>query len=81
MKGLTEYSLRFGGPRSGYNELFFQGDGYAKGLEFLAQKKAGKYTGWLGYTLSKVEHTFEDISENPYPAIHDQTHEFKSVNL
>ncbi|MFC2123762.1 TonB-dependent receptor domain-containing protein [Bacteroidota bacterium] len=81
MEGLTEYSLRFANPRRGYEELFFQGSGYAKGVEFLVQKKAGQYTGWLGYTLSKVEHTFEEISENSYPAIHDQTHEFKSVNL
>lgn len=82
MHGLTEYSLRFAGPRmGGYDELFFQGNGNAKGVEFLAQKKAGKYTGWIGYTLSSVEHDFEDISADPYPALHDQTHEFKSVNL
>ncbi len=80
MTGLSEYSFRFANPRQGYDELFYDGSGYSRGVELLAQKKFGKYTGWLGYTLSEVIHEFPGISETPYPALHDQTHEFKSVN-
>ncbi len=86
MTGLSEYTLRF--SNSGFfnsrttqlDEFFYEGTGYSRGIEFLAQKKFGKYTGWLGYTLSETIHEFPDLSEDPYPALHDQTHEFKFVN-
>lgn len=81
LDGLSEYTLRFAGPRTvQYNELFYQGSGYSKGIEFLAQKKAGKYTGWISYTLGEVMYDFPELSDEPYPALHDQTHEFKIVN-
>lgn len=81
LDGLSEYTLRFAGPRTReYNELFYQGTGYSRGIEFLAQKKAGKYNGWISYTLGEVIYDFPELSEEPYPALHDQTHEFKVVN-
>lgn len=51
LSGLSEYSTRF--TRSGfgrdasleYEEYFYSGDGVAKGIEFLAQRKVGKFTG------------------------------------
>ena len=53
----------------------------AKGLEFLLQKKTGRHTGWISYTLSEVEHTFPELNGGePFPALHDQTHELKIVN-
>lgn len=81
LTGLTEYTLRFAGPRAReYNELFYQGSGYSRGVEFLAQKKAGKYTGWVSYTLGEVIYDFPELSDEPFPALHDQTHELKIVN-
>ncbi len=85
LSGLSEYALRFT-PASedediDYNQYFYEGTGIAKGIEFLIQKKSGKFTGWMSYTLSNVEHDFPDLSENPFPALHDQTHEFKLVNI
>jgi len=35
-------------------ELLF-GKGRAYGIEWLLKKKAGKFTGWIAYTLSKTE--------------------------
>jgi len=29
-----------------------------------------RYTGWIGYTLSKVEYTFPDLEDDPFPALH-----------
>ncbi|MFH1319960.1 MAG: TonB-dependent receptor, partial [Bacteroidota bacterium] len=50
-------------------------------LDFLLQKKFGKYTGWIAYTLSKVEYTFPGIDKGkPFPALHDQRHEVKLIN-
>lgn len=91
LDGLTEYTTRFslsGGPgRSGqgpgrtldYEEFFYQGSGIAQGLEFLLQKKAGRFTGWLGYTLGQVKYDFEAFSDEPFYANQDQTHELKLV--
>lgn len=82
MTGLSEFSLRFQSAlgTDAENQLFFEGTGISRGVEFLIQKKVGKYTGWLGYTLSEVVHTFPDISDYSFYALHDQRNEFKLVN-
>jgi ferric enterobactin receptor len=83
MDGLTEYSMRYGRQRFGFaetTEYFFNGDGFARGLEFLFQKKSGRFTGWAGYTLGEVIHTFPDMNlGKSFPALHDQTHELKVI--
>lgn len=83
LNGLSEFAFRLA-PEIGdvdYNQFFYQGTGVAKGLEFLLQKKYGRFYGWICYTLSRVEYDFPDLSPNPYPALHDQTHEFKIVGV
>ncbi|WP_020526438.1 TonB-dependent receptor domain-containing protein [Flexithrix dorotheae] len=82
MTGLSEFTLRFAGPRQAeaYEQLFYEGTGIARGAEFLIQKKVGNYTGWIGYTLSEVVHEFPELSQNPFYALHDQRHEGKIVN-
>ncbi len=78
MDNLFEFSRRFTG-RADYADYFFIGDGVAKGIELLVQKKYGKLSGWIGYTLGKVEHTFSAFNEGePFPADNDRRHE---VNL
>ena len=59
---------------------FYQGTGKARGVELLVQKKAGRHTGWLSYTLSRTELDFPSLEAEPYPASHDQTHELKLVD-
>ena len=59
---------------------FFQGTGTAKGIDFLLQKKSGKLTGWVGYSLAKVEYDFPELNDgNPFPASQDRTHEIHLV--
>jgi ferric enterobactin receptor len=82
---LSEVSLQYGVPTNGQSvradSLFFQGNGVSQGIEFLLQKKIGMYTGWIGYTLGKVEYTFPGMNNgNSFPADQDQTHELKLVN-
>ncbi len=83
---MTEYSLRIqreGNPRDAeidYEEQFYSGDGTARGIDFLLQKKLGKYTGWLAYTFGQVIYNFPDFGDYDFYASHDVTHEFKSVN-
>lgn len=84
LSGLSEFaSFR---PRGGdFEEIdledrFYTGTGRVDGVETTFQKKFGRNTGWVTYTLGKVEHLFPDISENPFPASHDSKHEFKIVD-
>lgn len=82
LENLSEFSLRFRrGVDFDANELFFTGDGVAKGVEFLAQKKQGDYTGWVSYTLGSIRNTFPGLNNGEeFPALHDQLHEFKMVH-
>ncbi|MEN8120545.1 MAG: TonB-dependent receptor [Bacteroidota bacterium] len=84
LEGLSEYSLlyapTFQQQDVDYNEFFYEGTGVAKGVELLAQKKYGKYTGWIGYTLGEVKYDFPIYGDEPFMASHDVTHEFKFVN-
>jgi hypothetical protein len=62
-------------------ELVF-GRGWSYGMELLVEKKMGKFTGWLGYTLSKTERQFDKINDgNPFPARHDRTHDFSIIGI
>ncbi len=92
---ISEYTLRFqrsvgslmgGGPGSGSQngiteatEQFFTGNGYATGIEFLTQKKAGKFSGWVSYTIGEVKNRFPEQSDKYYYASQDVTHELKAV--
>jgi hypothetical protein len=60
-------------------QLLF-GKGRAYGIEWLLKKKAGKFTGWLSYTLSKTEKQINGINNNKwYSAKQDRTHEVAIV--
>lgn len=52
---------------------FRQGNSHAKGIELSAQKKQGKWTGFLSYTLSKVTRQVPGVNQgNEFPANHDR---------
>lgn len=58
------------------------GKGRAYGLELLLKKKAGRFTGWLGYTLSRTERLIEGINNNMYyPSRQDRTHDITLVAM
>ncbi|WP_143519971.1 TonB-dependent receptor [Reichenbachiella sp. 5M10] len=55
----------------------------AYGIEFFIKKTLGRWTGWIGYTLSKVERKFDSTLEGEsinqgqyYPSDFDRTHDF-----
>lgn len=60
-------------------EMIF-GKGQAYGLEIFLQKKTGKLTGWIGYTLSRTERTFADMNNGKaFPYRYDRTHDLSIV--
>jgi hypothetical protein len=63
------------------SQLVF-GDGWSYGLELYAEKKVGKFTGWLSYTLSNTERKFEKINDgDSFPARQDRTHDIALVAI
>jgi len=62
-------------------ELLY-GIGRAYGLEFILKKKTGKFTGWVGYTLSRSERKIEGINNNQwYASKQDRTHDLSVVGI
>jgi hypothetical protein len=52
-----------------------QGEGRATGLEVLLRKDAGKFTGWISYTLSWSWRRYEQIAGNRwFPSRYDRRH-------
>lgn len=82
MEGLSEYTLRFqpSGGGADYADFFYEGTGLARGIDLLAQKKMGRYNGWIGYTLAEVTNRFDVYGENAFPAANDVRNEFKMVH-
>ncbi|MEM9895523.1 MAG: carboxypeptidase-like regulatory domain-containing protein, partial [Bacteroidota bacterium] len=63
-----------------WEEKIVSGDGDSQGIEFLIQKKNGKLTGWIGYTLSKTMRQFEELNNgNAFPYRYDRRHDVSMV--
>lgn len=59
---------------------FVFGAGESYGAEFFINKTKGKFTGWIGYTLSWTYRTFPDLNNgNRYPAKYDRRHDLSIV--
>lgn len=62
-------------------DLLF-GKGRAYGTEFYLKKRAGDFTGWVSYTLSRSERKFEALNQgNWFNARQDQTHALSLVGM
>jgi len=78
MEGLLEYKDGASFLQTGENweDKVEVGRGRSYGAEMLIQKKIGKTTGWLGYTLSRTERQFDEINNNEwFPFRYDRTHD------
>lgn len=83
MRGLVEY--RDGATFAGaidddWEGQVTQGDGRAYGAELFVQRRRGRTTGWLGYTLSWTERTFADLNDGrTFPYRYDRRHDVAVV--
>ncbi|MEO5642174.1 MAG: TonB-dependent receptor [Bacteroidia bacterium] len=58
------------------------GKAWSYGFEFLVQRKFGKLTGWVGYTLSWSQLQFDSINfGNKYYAKYDRRHDISVVGI
>ena len=56
------------------------GSSWSYGVEFLLQKKQGRFTGWIGYTLSWTQMQFDSLNfGKKYFARYDRRHDISVV--
>ena len=86
MNNLLEYKdgASFLGSSQGWEDKVNMGRGWAYGIEFLAQKSIGQFTGWIGYTWSHTDRLFDREgmminNGNPFPAKYDRRHDVSIV--
>jgi len=83
IEGLTEFNQRIvpAHRQLTYEENFYVGRGYVRGIEFLVQRKIGKINGWISYTLGQARNQFDVYGESFFPSLQDVRHELKIVGL
>ena len=86
MDNVLEYrdGASYFGMSTGWEDKVCMGRGWSYGLEFLVQKKIGKTTGWIGYTLAKSMRQFDRPGNiindgNPFPAKYDRRHDLSAT--
>jgi hypothetical protein len=61
------------------NQFVF-GSGEAYGTELFIKKRVGKFSGWIGYTLSYTQRTFPDLNQGKtFYAKYDRRHDVSIV--
>lgn len=82
MNKMIEYKegAVYWGQYDDWQDKIETGNGWAYGSEFLLEKKTGKTTGWIGYTLSWNNRKFGNInSGKTFPARYDERHDISVV--
>jgi hypothetical protein len=63
-------------------EEFVFGKGWSYGAEFFINKTRGKFTGWIGYTLSYTWRKFPGLNDGEkFPAKYDRRHDLSVVGI
>ncbi|MES2702087.1 MAG: TonB-dependent receptor plug domain-containing protein [Bacteroidota bacterium] len=84
MKNLIEYKegTSFFNSATSWEDKVETGNGYSYGAELFVQKKKGKFTGMLGYTLSWTNRKFANLNNGQtYPYKYDRRHDFKVAGV
>ncbi|MCF8244631.1 MAG: TonB-dependent receptor [Saprospiraceae bacterium] len=68
------------GLENDWQDKVTQGDGETYGAEFFIQKKKGRTTGWIGYTLSWNWRQFDEVNGGKrFPFRYDRRHDVSVV--
>ena len=72
-------SSAVGGGRN-WEQQITRGNAWSYGTELFLQKKAGPFTGWIGYTLSWTQMKFPELNGGkPFYARYDRRHDISIV--
>ena len=80
MNNIIEYAegASYLDPTSNWEDKVVVGKGWSYGAEFFLQKKAGRTTGLIGYTLSWTNRQFDAINfGKKFPYRYDRRHDLK----
>lgn len=78
MRNLIEYKEGAGflNTNADWQDKVETGSGRSYGIELLLQKKKGRTSGWIGYTLSRSDRTFAHLNEGQsFPFKYDRRHD------
>jgi hypothetical protein len=65
-----------------WDDKDISGQGWAYGAELFFQKKVGRLTGWIGYTLSWTQHQFDELNfGEKFYAKYDRRHDASVVGI
>lgn len=65
-----------------YEKELVRGKGRSYGVEFFASKTSGRFTGWIGYSLSYALRKFDSLNGGrEYAARYDRRHDFSLVGM
>jgi hypothetical protein len=84
MDNVIEYKegASFLNPAVSWEEKVVSGKGWSYGTELFIQKKKGRFTGMLGYTLSWTKRQFDALNEGKtFPYRYDRRHDFKVAGV
>lgn len=82
MDNIIEYvdGANFLDPNKDWQRKVESGKGWSYGGELFLQRKEGRFTGWIGYTLSWTNRQFTNINEGKvFPYKYDRRHDFEIV--
>lgn len=80
MQNQIEYREGYTPSTRDTEEEFVFGKGWSYGAEFFVNKTRGKFTGWVGYTLSWTYRKFPQLNDGTtYPAKYDRRHDLSVV--
>lgn len=83
MYNLAEYKdgLAFNSMMVNPDQMYTFGEGYSTGVEFFLKKSKGRFTGFIGYTLSFTVRQFDELNYGKsFYAKYDRRHDV-SINL
>ncbi|MEO6611252.1 MAG: TonB-dependent receptor [Chitinophagaceae bacterium] len=80
MENQVEYKEGYTPSLADPEEEFVVGRGWSYGAEFLVNKLKGRFTGWVGYTLSWTWRKFTELNGGEkYPTKYDRRHDMSIV--
>ena len=82
MQNQIEYREGYSQSLKDPEEEFVFGRGWSYGAEFYLNKSRGKFTGWIGYTLSWTWRKFDQLNGGEkFPAKFDRRHDLSVVGM